>query len=134
YTIAQKIQQAILTEFGITSAIGIGNNKFLAKVVLDLHAKKTLNGIASCTYDDVKEKLWPAPVEKIWGIGSRMKRRLYRLGITTLGQIAQTPLTTLKKHFGVIGEQLYWHAWGIDLSPVLGDFIKTNQESYGHGI
>src|SRR5699024_6917259 len=44
------------------------------------------------------------------------------------------PLTTLKKHFGVIGEQLYWHAWGIDLSPVLGDFIKTNQESYGHGI
>jgi len=134
FTIAQKIQRAILESFGITSAIGIGNNKFLAKVVLDLHAKNSPNGIASCTYEEVQEKLWPAKVEKIWGIGSKLKKRLYHLGITTLGQIAQSSLPTLKKHFGIMGEQLYWHAWGIDLSPVFGDFIKTEQDSYGHGI
>lgn len=33
-----------------------------------------------------------------------------------------------------MGEQLYWHAWGIDLSPVFGDFTKKTQKSYGHGI
>src|SRR5699024_300169 len=98
FTIAKKIQQAILNTFGITSAIGIGNNKFLAKVVLDLHAKKAPNGIASCTYEEVEMKLWPAPVETIWGIGSKLKNRLYRLGIRTLGQIAQSPLPSLKKH------------------------------------
>lgn len=134
HDIAVQIREAILTNFGLSSVIGIGDNKFLAKVVMDLHAKKTKSGIAECTYEQVADKLWPAPVEKIWGIGSRMKRNLYRLGITTLGQIAQYPLHTLQKHFGVMGEQLYWHAWGIDLSPVFGDFTKTTQDSFGHGI
>ena len=134
WDIAVQIKKAILTNFGITSTIGIGDNKFLAKVVMDLHAKKVDSGIAECTYEDVPDKLWPFPVEKVWGIGSRMKRNLHRLGITTLGQIAQFPIQHLKKHFGVMGEQLYWHAWGIDLSPVFGDFTKTTQESFGHGI
>lgn len=134
WEIAVKIKNAIYEEFGIPSAIGIGDNKFLAKVVLDLHAKKAKSGIAECRYEDVPEKLWPTPVEKVWGIGSRMKRNLYRLGITTLGELANYPLEVLKKHFGVMGDQLYWHAWGVDLSPVLGDFTKTTQKSFGHGI
>src|SRR5690625_4259629 len=49
WDIAIQIQEAILTDFGITSAIGIGDNKFLAKVVMDLHAKKVESGIAECT-------------------------------------------------------------------------------------
>ena len=134
WEVAVKIKKTIWEELGLPSAIGIGDNKFLAKVVLDLHAKKAPSGIAECTYEDVREKLWPVPVEKIWGIGSRMKRNLYRLGITTLGQLAQFPLGQLKQQFGVMGEQLYWHAWGIDLSPVFGDFLKTEQKSFGHGI
>lgn len=132
--IAEQIKNDIFNSFGLTCAIGIGDNKFLAKVILDLHAKKARNGIAECTYEDVKHKLWPFPVEKIWGIGSRMKRNLNNLGIITLGQLAQFPLKQLKKHFGIMGEQLYWHAWGIDLSPVFGQFTKTNRKSYGHGI
>ena len=131
---ARQIQSAILDYFGIHSAIGIGDNKFLAKVVMDLIAKKSPEKIAECRYEDVNTLLWPVPVEEVWGIGSRMKHHLHRLGITTLGQIAQFPLVHLKKHFGVMGEQLYWHAWGIDLSPVLGDFIKTSQKSFSHGI
>lgn len=132
--IAKHVQNAILNSFGIMSTIGVGDNKFLAKVVMDLHAKKADSGIAECTYEDVADRLWPFEVEKIWGIGSRMKHNLQRLGITTFGQIAHYPLVALKKHFGIMGEQLYWHAWGIDLSPVFGDFIKNTQKSYGHGI
>jgi len=132
WQIAEQIKHDILDKFGISSAIGIGDNKFLAKVVMDLHGKKS--GIAECRYEDVEEKLWPFPVENIWGIGSRMKHNLNRMGIVTLGQIAAFPLRQLKKRFGVMGEQLYWHAWGIDLSPVFGDFIKTEQKGFGHGI
>ena len=134
WEVAKRIKEAISEELGLPSAIGIGDNKFLAKVVLDLHAKKASNGIAECTYEDVPEKLWPFPVEKIWGIGSRMKRNLQRLGIITLGQLARFPLEQLKKRFGIMGEQLYWHAWGVDLSPVFGNFLKTTQKSFGHGI
>lgn len=134
WTIARKIQRDILEQFGITSAIGIGDNKFLAKVILDLHAKQTKDGIAECKYEDVKAKLWPFPVGAIWGIGKRLEKRLNRLGIVTLGEIAQFSLEQLREQFGIIGEQLYWHAWGVDLSPVFGDFMKQEQDSFGHGI
>lgn len=132
WEVARKIKTDIFDSFGITSSVGIGDNKFLAKVVMDLHAKKA--GIAECKYEDVEKKLWPFPVEEIWGIGSRMKRNLNRMGIVTLGQLARFDLEQLKKRFGVMGEQLYWHAWGIDLSPVYGDFTKIEQKGFGHGI
>ncbi|MGM8213374.1 DNA polymerase IV [Virgibacillus sp. W0430] len=132
WEIAKQIKRDILQRFNLTCSIGIGDNKFLAKVVMDLHAKKV--GIAECTYEDVKEKLWPFPVESIWGIGTRMKRNLNNMGIITLEQLANYDRTRLKKRFGVMGEQLYWHAWGIDLSPVFGNFLKTEQKSFGHGI
>ncbi|MHA6251467.1 DNA polymerase IV [Oceanobacillus sp. CAU 1775] len=130
--IAKKIKAEILDNFGLTASIGIGDNKFLAKVVMDLHSKKV--GIAECTYEDVEEKLWPFPVEKIWGIGNRMKNNLNRMGIVTLGQLARYDFNQIKKRFGIMGEQLYWHAWGIDLSPIYGDFTKTEQKGFGHGI
>ncbi|WP_138420311.1 DNA polymerase IV [Aquibacillus sediminis] len=131
WNVAQQIKDELLDTMGLTCSIGIGDNKFLAKVVMDLYAKKT--GIAECTYEDVKTKLWPVPVEDIWGIGTRMKRNLNRIGIVTLEQVANFPLERLKKRFGIMGEQLYWHAWGIDLSPVLGDF-QNEQKGFGHGI
>lgn len=132
FEVAMKIKNDILENFGITSSVGIGDNKFLAKVVMDLHAKKT--GVAECTYEDVEAKLWPFPIESIWGIGSRMKNNLNRMGIVTLGQLANYNVKHLKKRFGIMGEQLYWHAWGIDLSPVFGNFTKQEQKGYGHGI
>ncbi|MBP1949494.1 DNA polymerase IV [Virgibacillus litoralis] len=132
WQVARLIKQDILENFGITCSIGIGDNKFLAKVVMDLHAKQV--GIAECKYEDVTEKLWPFPIEKIWGIGSRMKRNLNRMGIVNLGQLANAELKYLKKRFGIMGEQLYWHAWGVDLSPVFGNFTKTEQKGFGHGI
>src|SRR5690625_4248605 len=130
--IAELIQRDIFNTFGLTCSIGIGDNKFLAKVVMDLYAKK--ESIAECRYEDVETKLWPFPVEKIWGIGRRMQHNLNRMGIVTLAQLANFNLNVLKKRFGVIGEQLYWHAWGIDLSPVFGNFLKSEQKGFGHGI
>lgn len=132
WQIAKLIKQDIMESFGITCSIGIGDNKFLAKVVMDLHAKKA--GIAECKYEEVEEKLWPFPVQDIWGIGRRMQNNLNRMGIINLGQLANFSLKQLKKRFGIMGEQLYWHAWGIDLSPVLGEFTKAEQKGFGHGI
>src|SRR5699024_12271847 len=57
--VANQIQQAILNTFGITSVVGMGDNKFLAKVVMDLHAKEVSNGIAECRYGDVEIMMWP---------------------------------------------------------------------------
>lgn len=132
WQIAKTIKKDILDTFGLTCSIGIGDNKLLAKLVMDLHAKK--EGISECRYEDVPKKLWPFPVEKIWGIGGRMKNNLNRMGIVNLGQLAKMDVKAMKRRFGIMGEQLYWHAWGIDLSPVYGDFLKTEQKGFGHGI
>lgn len=132
WEVAKSIKQELKDTMGLTCSIGIGDNKFLAKVVMDLYAKK--EGISECTYEQVETKLWPVPIEAVWGIGGKMKTNLNRMGIVTLGQIAHFPVERLKKRFGIIGEQLYWHAWGIDLSPVIDHFQPPSQKSYGHGI
>ncbi|MDQ0231878.1 Y-family DNA polymerase [Metabacillus malikii] len=128
-TIAAKIRDDMEREFQLPSAIGIGPNMLLAKVCLDTDAKKT--GVAEWTYDDVKEKLWKIePLSKMWGIGSRVEKTLNRMGIFNIGQLANYPLALLEKKFGIMGNQLYYHAWGVDLSEV-GAPIMQGQISFG---
>lgn len=128
-TIARKIKQEIEAEYGLACAIGIGPNMLMSKLCLDLEAKK--KGIAEWTYDDIPEKLWTvSPLREMWGIGSRVERTLNGMGITTVGQLAHYPLELLEKKFGVMGNQLYYHAWGVDLSEI-GAPIIQGQISFG---
>lgn len=128
---AYRIQNDIKRTYGLPSSVGIGDNMLLAKLSLDLEAKQV--GIAHWKYEDVPEKLWPVkPLHKIWGIGKRIERRLHRLGIITVGQLAHTPLVTLKKEFGMIGEQLYYHAHGIDITNI-GEQSIVARKGYEKG-
>lgn len=128
---ARTIREDIKRTFGLPSAIGIGDNMLLAKLSLDLEAKHT--GIAYWRYEDVPNKLWPIqPLHKMWGIGKNLEKRLNRLGIITIGQLAHTPKSLLKKEFGIIGEQLYYHAHGVDVSSFYQKEIKK-QKGYEKG-
>lgn len=128
-TIAEKIKDDIEREFQLPCAVGIGPNMLLAKLCLDLDAKK--KGIMEWTYEDVPEKLWKiSPLREMWGIGRRVEKTLNSMGIFTVGQLARYDLKKLEKKFGVMGNQLYYHAWGIDLSEV-GAPIMEGQISFG---
>lgn len=133
--IAKMMQEQIWHEFGIYTAYGIGENKLQSKLCLDILAKKSDSGIASVTYEDFSKKLWGTPIGDVWGVGSRMKNHLTRMGIMTLGSLAKYPIEMLRKRWGVIGEQLWYHAHGIDLSPTLFD-PETNdvQKGFSQGI
>jgi len=61
------------------------------------------NGLAVMNKEEIRSKLRDLPVEKICGIGERLKRRMHLLGITHCGQLAQFPSDVLKNEFGVIG-------------------------------
>ena len=64
-------------------------------------------------------KLWPiSPLSKMWGIGSRMEKRLNDLNIFSIKDLANYPKAKLKDKFGVMGEELYNHANGIDFSRI----------------
>ncbi|MDR6998638.1 DNA polymerase thumb domain-containing protein [Neobacillus niacini] len=129
HTIAQKIKSDIEREFQLPCAVGIGPNMLMAKLCLDLDAKK--KGIAEWTYEDVQTKLWRvSPLREMWGIGRRVEKTLNGMGIFTVGQLARYDLEQLEKKFGIMGNQLYYHAWGIDLSE-LGAPIVEGQISFG---
>ena len=128
---AKAIQQAIYNQFRIPSAVGMGPNMLMAKLALDLEAKKT--GFAKWTYDDVPAKLWPVrPLSTMWGIGKQMEKRLNNMGIFSIGDLAHADLPSLEKHFGIMGNQLYYHAWGIDHST-FGEPLVQGQVSFGKG-
>lgn len=104
-----------LNEMKDYGAVGVGPNMLMAKLALDIDAKKT--GFAKWTYEDVPTKLWPVkPLSEMWGIGKQMEANLNKLGIQTVGGLANADLDELEKQFGVKGNLLYHHAWGIDLS------------------
>ena len=114
-TIINQIKE----DTGLQATAGIGDNFFLAKVALDIYAKKEKNGIARITSDEIKEKLWPiTPLSKVWSIGSRTEAKLNALNIFTVKGIAVSDVDYLKSKFGVIGEQLWRHANGIDEADI----------------
>ena len=114
-TIINEIKE----ETGLQATAGIGDNFFLAKIALDIYAKKERNGIAKVSVNDIKEKLWPiTPLSKVWSIGPRMELRLNKIGLFTVRDIALSNIDYLRDKFGVIGEQLWRHANGIDEADI----------------
>ncbi len=113
--LTRRIMKSVYQKTKIPSSAGIGDNMLLSKLALDLKSKKSKSHIAAIRYADVEKDLWPVrPLSKMWGIGKRMEKRLNLLGIYRVGDLAQAKTGTLKKLFGVIGEELYYHAHGID--------------------
>ncbi len=134
-SIARMILETILKETKVPATCGIGDNLLLAKLALDLYSKKASDGMAHIHYDDVAEKLWPVkPLSDMWGIGRRMEIRLNRLNIFSVYDLAHANKKHLKKLFGVIGEELYYHAHGIDLSVISEkSSVYTPMKSVGLG-
>ena len=125
----KTIQKEIYKTLNLPSTAGMGPNMLIAKLALDLEAKKT--GFAKWTYDDIPDKLWPVhPLSEMWGIGRKTERRLNKMEIYTVGDLAHTPLKKLEDEFGIMGNQYYHHAWGIDLSK-MGTKVLEGQVSYG---
>ncbi|PRY80963.1 Y-family DNA polymerase [Alkalibacterium olivapovliticus] len=115
--IAKEIQYLIWKEMKLVVTIGIGDNPLLAKLALDHSAKhdRSSNFIATWHYQDVQDTVWEiAPLRDFWGIGSRTEQHLQRIGIHSIYELSQADVRKLKKRFGVIGEQLFFHAHGID--------------------
>ena len=114
-TIINQIKE----ETGLQATAGIGDNFFLAKIALDNYAKKERNGIARLTVNDIKEKLWPiTPLSKVWSIGARTEAKLNKMGLFTVRDIALSNVDYLRNKFGVMGEQLWRHANGIDEADI----------------
>ena len=133
YQIAQLIQRTVKEKTGIYTTVGIGDNPLLAKLALDNEAKRNKEFIAEWRYEDVQEKVWTiAPITAFCGIGKRMATRLLCLGVTSVYDLAHANPYWLKDQLGVMGVQLYAHAWGIDRSFLGQKRRKTKEKSFGN--
>ena len=133
YELAKDILKTIKNKLGLTATCGIGPNMLIAKLAMDIEAKKNTSFIAKWSYEDIKTKLWPlTPLSEMWGIGKNMERNLNKLKIYSIGDLANYNKNILKDKFGVMGEELWNHANGIDLSRIK-DWKKIQKEySFSH--
>lgn len=129
--VACRIKQELMKRYRLSCSMGIGPNMFLSKVAMDTEGKK--KGLVEWTYEDVSRKLWPLKLSDCWGIGSRLEKKLNRIGVKTVGDLAHLPLEYLERKWGIMGNQLYYHAWGVDLSRVEGHY-RPLPKSLGRGI
>ena len=113
---AKCIMDEIKESFGLWCSIGIAENKFLAKMAVEM--KKPL-GITELWENDIPIKLWPLPVKEMYGIGGKTAEKLNRMGIKTIGNLAKSDVNVIIKTFGKGGNEIYLRANGIDNSPVL---------------
>lgn len=118
--VSARIQRDIWRKTGIYSTVGMSNsNSLLAKLALDNEAKHTSMMRANWSYEDVEDKVWNIPkMTDFWGIGSRIEKRLNKLGIYSIRELANFSPDILKKELGVVGVDLFFHANGIDESNV----------------
>lgn len=131
--LVRKIQKTIFDRTHLVATAGIGNNMLMAKLALDLDGKKKPPFISEWRKEDIPTKLWPiTPLSKMWGISRGYEQKLNNMGIYSVGQLAKTPKPLLKEEFGVMGEQLWEHANGIDNTNIRDKYIpQENSFSLG---
>ncbi len=114
-TFAKHLMSAVLEETHITATAGIGPNMFLAKVALDVTAKHAPDGIGVLDDATFKRDIWfHRPITDIWGIGRGIAKRLSKYGVYDLAGICALPHEVIRREFGVNGEYLLDHAWGLE--------------------
>jgi DNA polymerase-4 len=115
--IGRAIQQCIGTHTGLSCSVGVAPNKLLAKIASDMHKP---GGLTVLRRADVGPRVWPLPVRKLWGVGPKTEARLGRLGVHTIGELAQLSPERLGAEFGLAhGQYLHEAAHGIDDSPLI---------------
>lgn len=121
--LVMKIIEDVYNTTGITATAGIGTNMYLAKVAMDVTAKKMKPneyGVRIASLDEMKYKkeLWShKPLTDFWRVGKGYAKKLEENGIFTMGDVARISINNedfLYKLFGVNAEFLIDHAWGYE--------------------
>ena len=132
HELAMKLMKEVFKETGITATAGIGTNLYLAKIAMDVMAKKAKpdeDGVRIAELDEMsyRRELWDhRPLTDFWRVGKGYARKLEAAGIYTMGDIARCSLDNeelLYRMFGVNAELLIDHAWGWE--PCTMDLVKA---------
>ena len=113
---AYKLKDEIKEKLGFTVNIGIANNKLCAKMASDFLKPDKVHTLFP---DEVKKKMYPLPIEDLYGVGKSSSKKLRELGINTIGDLAQADSKVLYKYFKNQTEKLINSAKGISDSIIV---------------
>jgi DNA polymerase IV len=113
--LAYEIKDRIKNELGFTVSVGISNNKLLAKVASDI---KKPDAVITLFPLEIKDRMWPLPVEDLFMVGSATLPKLHNLNIFTIGDLANYDLDILKQKLKSHGLMIWNYANGIENSDV----------------
>ena len=115
--LAHRAQDAVLAATHLHSSVGIGDNKVRAKIATE-HGKPA--GVFRLTAENWREVMGARPTVDLWGVGTKVQRRLASLGVTTVDELAAAPVEALVAEFGPrMG--VWYHELGQGLGPATVD-------------
>ena len=126
---AEKMRQRILEELGFTVNVGISSNKLLAKMAGDFEKP---NKVHTLFPEEVAAKMWPLPVRDLFLVGARTEAKLKRLGIYTIGDLAQADGAFIRKKLGKHGETIWHFANGRNADAVTPE--PAENKGYGNSV
>jgi DNA polymerase-4 len=132
---ARLMIKKVWKEIGIKCRVGIGENPLQAKMACDRFAKKNKAGFFRLSHQNYAQHTWPLPIRDLFGVGARMERNFFNIGVRTIGHLAQLPKEDLKFRWGVNGEVLWLNAQGIDYSTIKPlESVKDTRKGTSHSI
>jgi DNA polymerase-4 len=115
--VAGELKQAVREATGLGCSVGLASNKLTAKIASELDKP---DGLTVVTPDDFAGRLAPLSVRRLNGVGPKSAAKLARLGIATIGELAQADRVWLARQFGAsYGAWLADASRGLDERPVV---------------
>lgn len=126
--IAEKIKSEVKDKLNLTLSIGISYNKTFAKIASEF---KKPDAISVVTKDDYKSKIWDLSIDKMVGVGDRLKEKFEKYGIIKIKDLALANKEFLSNLLGKVGRDLYEFANGNDNREVelYENYIKPKSVS-----
>ena len=124
--LALMIKNEIYKELGFSVNIGISNNFLLSKMAGDLSKPDKVHTLFP---EEIEKKMWPLPVSDLLFVGRATTRKLFNLGIRTIGDLAHADEEMIRAHLKTMGTVVQNYARGGDLEP----YMYTHEANKGYG-
>lgn len=126
---AYRLKDEIKEELGFTVNVGVSTNFLLSKMAGDFSKPDKVHTLFP---EEIEKKMWPLPVSELFFVGKATTAKLHRLGIHTIGELAQADEEMIRAHLKTPGRIIQGYARGEDLQPYM--FTHEANKGYGNSL
>lgn len=124
-----EIKERIKNNWGFTVNVGVSDDKILAKTASDFEKPDKIHTLFKT---EIKEKLWPLPVSELFMVGKKSIPKLNKMGIRTVGDLANRDKKDLIKEFGKYGYMIWSYANGESKEEV--NYLPEKPKGIGNSV